>query len=236
MSYCVAVTQTKDWQRRLTRLIAGEIRRRRRAGKLSAQQVADRCDRLGFPVPRSVVANLENGRRETLGVAELLMLAAALEVPPLDLLVPLGREPETEILPGVHVASWDAAQWVTGNRALKLDLEPHLHPGAGAYSLFADHHHQLKAALQQPPANLLDADRALREDYEDQGYDPEPFAEEGNEVAELLEERRELRRLEENRSLARSLLRLTRKQMRERGLEPPPLPRELADVDDREPG
>jgi transcriptional regulator with XRE-family HTH domain len=220
MVYCVAMTQADDWQTRLTRLIAAAIRRRREAGKLSAQQVADRCDRLGFPVPRSVIANLENGRRESLSVAELLTLAAALEVAPLELLVPLGREPDAEILPGIHVPTWDAAQWVAGDRVLERDPEPHLHAGAGAYALFTAHHSQVKRALRRPSKDLIEGDQALKE-YEAEGYVPPDS---------LVEYRDELRHFEEERSLARSELRLTRKQMRDRGLEPPPLPRELADV------
>src|SRR6266516_5250756 len=80
-NYCLAVEQV-GWQKRLTRSIAREIRRHRRALGLSAQKLADRCEQLGFAVPRSVIANLENGYREALSVAELLVLAFALDIPP----------------------------------------------------------------------------------------------------------------------------------------------------------
>lgn len=85
---------------------------------MSAQQLADACDALGHPVPRSVIANLESGRRETITVAELLVLARALEVPPVQLVFPLGSTEEVEILPGRRVATDDAMLWFTGRHDL----------------------------------------------------------------------------------------------------------------------
>jgi transcriptional regulator with XRE-family HTH domain len=103
------------WQERATRVIAGEVRRWRNARKLSAQQLADECKRLGFPIARSVLANLENERRETISVAELQVLAQALDVPPVLLLFPLGRAETVEALPGRDVDPWDAIEWFIGN-------------------------------------------------------------------------------------------------------------------------
>ena len=57
---------------------------------MSVQKLADVTDELGMPIPRSVLANLESGRRETVTVAEVLVLAAALDVAPIDLICPSG--------------------------------------------------------------------------------------------------------------------------------------------------
>jgi hypothetical protein len=81
---------------------------------MSAQQLADATARLGYAVPRSVIANLENRRRDSIGIPELLVLARALEVPPLALLFPLGRERTVEALPGTPAVPWNAARWFTG--------------------------------------------------------------------------------------------------------------------------
>lgn len=81
---------------------------------MSAQQLADRCAELGLPIRRSVLANLESGRRETLSVAELLVLAKALEVAPILLLFPLGYQETIEVVPGEEVPVPDAAMWFTG--------------------------------------------------------------------------------------------------------------------------
>jgi hypothetical protein len=85
---------------------------------MSAQQLADATAALGYPVPRSVVANLESGRRESIGIAELLVLARVLDVSPLTLVLPLGRASEVEVLPGASVRTWDAARWFAGQMPL----------------------------------------------------------------------------------------------------------------------
>jgi hypothetical protein len=72
-------------------------------------------------IPRAVLANLENGRRPIVQVPELLVLAAALEVPPVVLVAPLGHEPDVEILPGREVPTWDAALWISGETRMPED-------------------------------------------------------------------------------------------------------------------
>lgn len=105
------------WPGRLARGIAAQVRRNRDAQGLSAQRLADRCSGLGLDIGRSTIADLENGRRESVSVAELLVLAAALSVPPVELAIPLGRQDSTEILPGVEVPTWDAGRWFRGDIA-----------------------------------------------------------------------------------------------------------------------
>jgi transcriptional regulator with XRE-family HTH domain len=63
---------------------------------------------------RTVIANLENGRRETLSVAELLILAAALDIPPTLLISAVGLEPTVNILPGVEETTWRTRGWILG--------------------------------------------------------------------------------------------------------------------------
>ncbi|SDY84775.1 hypothetical protein SAMN05661080_04795 [Modestobacter sp. DSM 44400] len=89
---------------------------------MSGQQLADATATLGHPLPRSVIANLESGRRDTVSVAELLVLARALEVPPLQLVFPIGREAMNEVLPGTVIPTWLAAQWFTGEEAFPAAL------------------------------------------------------------------------------------------------------------------
>lgn len=112
----------------MTRTVAEEIRRYRLARRLSAQQLADRCADLGMPIRRSVLANLENGRRDAITIAELLVLARALDVSPLLLVFPVGRREEVEALPERALPTWDAALWFFGEARLKdtptgLDVE-----------------------------------------------------------------------------------------------------------------
>ena len=116
--YCVMVT-LEDWPRQVTRTVAREIRRHR-DGKMSAQQLADRTGELGMEIPRSVLANLESGRRETVTVPELLILAAALQVAPTELICPVGYDEQIEILPGRMMDPLSASRWVDGELVLEL--------------------------------------------------------------------------------------------------------------------
>jgi transcriptional regulator with XRE-family HTH domain len=111
-------------------VIAGEIRRYRHERGMSAQKLANECERLGFPIPRNVLANLEHGRREAVSVAELLVLAAALRIPPVLLVVPVARQESTEMLPGMETPTWHAALWWRGDLVLEdLGEGPVLVPG-----------------------------------------------------------------------------------------------------------
>lgn len=85
---------------------------------MSAQQLADACAALGHEVPRSVLANLESGRRETVSVTELVVLAEALGVSPVELLLPLGHDDGVEILPEREVSTTEALLWFRGDNTL----------------------------------------------------------------------------------------------------------------------
>jgi transcriptional regulator with XRE-family HTH domain len=80
------VTADETWPARLTRSIAAEIRQRRKEREWSAQRLSDECATLGVAIPRTTLSDLENGRRAYITAAELLVIAAALEINPADLL------------------------------------------------------------------------------------------------------------------------------------------------------
>lgn len=115
--YCGLMTQS-GWPARLTHVIAGEVRRYRKQRKMSAQQLSERCTKLGLEISRSTIADLENGRRTALAVAELLILARALGVVPVQLLSPVGQREMLEVLPGQLVPTDSAMEWLTGEAAL----------------------------------------------------------------------------------------------------------------------
>lgn len=104
----------EGWSTRLVRSIADEVKRRRTELGWSAQKLSDECAALGFDFPRSTLADLESGRRKQVSVPELVALAAALHIPPLLLVYPVGRQAETEMLPGVTRPAFRAAEWFSG--------------------------------------------------------------------------------------------------------------------------
>lgn len=83
---------------------------------ITAQALADRCAKLGHPLDRTVIAKLEKGMRQSVTVADLLVLSAALGVPPIALVVPVDQEETVEMLPGRNVPTYEAMTWFTGER------------------------------------------------------------------------------------------------------------------------
>lgn len=87
-------------------------------GQRSAQWLSDRTHELGYRVTRSVITDLENGRRRHVTTSELLILSVALDVAPLCLLYPALPDGQVEAVPGVEVSSWTAYRWVAGETPL----------------------------------------------------------------------------------------------------------------------
>lgn len=78
-------------------------------GSRSAQVIADETARLGFPLTRDTLANIENGRKKSVEIPELIVLAKALGVPPLSLIYPDLVDTPVEALPGVDTTAGEAA-------------------------------------------------------------------------------------------------------------------------------
>lgn len=106
-----------EWVDRVQANVAGEVRRRRKEMGWSAQELADRCEQLGHPIPRNVIANMESGRRAGLPLVDVLVLAAALETYPACLIFPVGYVEQTQELPFEQlVPTWDALRRFTGEQ------------------------------------------------------------------------------------------------------------------------
>lgn len=103
----------RTWAGELVRRV-GNAAKAARGGK-SAAWLSDRTAELGYRISPTVIAKLDSGHRgEVLGVAELLILAAALGVPPMALLFPGMPDEQIEIIPGHTGKSWAAYLWATG--------------------------------------------------------------------------------------------------------------------------
>lgn len=109
-TYCARVTQTPVGP---TAAIARQMRELRRAQGLSGQKVADAMTAEGVHWDRSIVANLENGRRRSVSVEEWLALARVLGVAPLHLLVPI-EGGEYQVTPSLTADAEDVRTWVSG--------------------------------------------------------------------------------------------------------------------------
>jgi transcriptional regulator with XRE-family HTH domain len=206
-------------------VIAREVRRYREERGMSAQQLADKTAALGAHIPRSVLANLENGRRPTVSVAEVVVLAAALNVSPLELMSPVGYDEQVEILPGRMTDPRAAARWFSSEVVMDVGsdgvtMRP---PGSGEQTALylLDYHQEM---LDQLDVTEAEAERAAAD-----AAAPDADERARGEAA--------YRRAnaEKWREFIRDPLRRTREEMRRRGMIVPPLPEDLK-LDDEDGG
>ncbi|MFD5252877.1 transcriptional regulator [Streptomyces bobili] len=198
-----------EWEDHVMATVAGEVRRRRKELRWSAQDLADRCEEIGYPIPRNVIANMESGRRANLPLVEIMVLAKALRMSPISLIYPVGYVDEVRQLPYEDPRpTWDALQWFTGNSPAE---------GATDYMLdhFLAHDLELRSALAAVKS----------EDYE--RWKAKTAA---NRVQREAAERA-LARYADQATEAKQELRRHRDAIREAGGTPPHLPPQLDEVD-----
>lgn len=100
--------------------IASEVRRLRHGRGWTQQNLADRLAEIGAPLNRMTLAKIEAGgtRAENLSVADLLVLAAALDTSPVSLVFPAGRVEIVEATPELRIFSGLASKWFCAEEAL----------------------------------------------------------------------------------------------------------------------
>lgn len=206
-----------QWPTAFTGRIARRLRDSRKAAGLTMAEVAQGCADRGLPeFTEHSMKNLESGRKTSITVAEFVVLADVLSVPPVTLLFPLGSSATVEALPGREVSTWDAVAWFTGESPLTepapegsarevLDLfRQHGDLVAGAMASYA-----LARERRRVASTTLDRARRTTLLQRAEGYEEHAF-----------EDCQELRTF--------------RGRMRDRDLAPPSLPDEMAFVDQPE--
>nr|WP_212911701.1 helix-turn-helix transcriptional regulator [Streptomyces sp. TS71-3] len=198
-----------EWADRIKANVAGEIRRRRKEMGWSAQDLADQCERLGHPIPRNVIANMESGRRASLPLVDVMVLAAALKTYPICLIFPVGYVEQTQELPFQDlVPTWDALRRFTSEQ----DVPGH---DAGLVPDFERHASLVRTAL------------AAREEEERARF----AAKTATSRAEQAEVERRRSEYADQAISAKYSLRHLRRDLRAEGAAPPDLPLALSDVD-----
>lgn len=105
----------KRWQEDLAARVGRAVKRARKDLGWTAIELSRRCTDLGFPMSRVAISKIEsNSRAGKLDLAELIVLAEALDVPPVALIYPYLPAGEVEVLPGHFTPSSDAVWWFTG--------------------------------------------------------------------------------------------------------------------------
>jgi len=116
--------EPENWAQADAARVARAITRLREEDGKSAQWISDRTTELGCRISRAVITDLENGRRRYVAVHELVMLAKALELSPLQLLYTDDDGAQIEIRPGESVPRLVAVQEFSGiNEAVLNDYE-----------------------------------------------------------------------------------------------------------------
>ncbi|MEU1020737.1 helix-turn-helix transcriptional regulator [Streptomyces sp. NPDC005904] len=202
-----------EWADHVMATVAAEVRRRRKELRMSAQELADRCEEIGHPIPRNVIANMESGRRANLPLVDVIVLARALHTNPICLIYPIGYIAEVQRLPYEHrTAPWEAMVWFTAQDGGSLADRDMLR--------YQREHIQALSEAQAAMASESYAQYAVQ------------HATSATEQAEALRDQAAcLERIDKAKQrlrVARSFIR------RDRGLLPY-LPPELADVDPDEP-
>jgi transcriptional regulator with XRE-family HTH domain len=177
---------------------------------MSAQQLADRCEALGHAVPRAVISNLENGRRESITLAELLILARALRISPVSLVFPVGYEEQVELFPGFAYDTYDASGWWRSELEGPWGEADHL----SGITLFDQHHDDLRKVTSLHRESEWQLERTAKLD---------PDADKDlREALIALSEAASREALQAGEALLN-----TREEIRLRGMTPPPLPEHL---------
>ena len=213
--------ETSGWVEDLARRIGAQVAAQRKALGWTAQDLIDALAAQGYPkLSRSAVSKIETGAREALTVGELLVLAQALQIPPVSLVFPL-TSGEVRMTPATAALAWDASAWFTGETPLEEaapegtprgDLEDHRNHARGvetalAGSRLAAERRRLVATAQDPEeaeanarefeqlafADCVDL-RALRDDMRRRGLTPSALPAEIAWVDGAGESRRDARR------------------------------------------
>lgn len=105
-------------------IIATQVRKRRRQLDLNRQQLADRCAGVGAPqITVAALTNIETGRPDSDGkrrrdvtAEELLALANALDMHPVDLLVPADADDDSPyaVTTTTTTTARTARDWISG--------------------------------------------------------------------------------------------------------------------------
>lgn len=198
---------------RVGAVFAGRLRNARKARGWTQQALADAVTELGHPINRVTIAKIEDGktRASNVTIEELLVFAAALDMPPSLLLVPLGTADRVAITPTLSVHPDAAMQWFEGEEPLLVWNEER--------QRFVQRHRQawLKAS---EPLHLHQRFRQTIEDLADREHDVK--------AAELVGDERQLHAARERRVAALEALGEVCREMTERDMRPPAMNEEWA--------
>nr|DAL10382.1 MAG TPA_asm: hypothetical protein [Caudoviricetes sp.] len=108
--------QAKQWQSDRAASFGAAVRFWRDQLGLSAVELSNRTREIGFPITRGTIANIENNSRNAkVDLAEVVTLAAALEITPSDLVFYGQPDLPHRVLPKAEMRAEEGRQWFGGD-------------------------------------------------------------------------------------------------------------------------
>lgn len=161
---------TSDWELDLAGRVGRAVAGRRTTLLLTVDGLSERTRRLGYAIPGATIGKIEaNARSGKLEIAELLVLAAALETPPVLLLFPQFPDGSEEVLPGVMAGSDAAARWISGTDGLPAPVDGDADRGLYATSDLYDGVALVESANETRERELDEFRRRIDSDPGEQG-------------------------------------------------------------------
>lgn len=149
--------EAREWAHGLAENFGDAVHFYRNRLGLSAVQLSARTQEIGYPITRGAIAKIEgNHRNAKMDVAEVLTLAAALEVAPIDLIFPLYPSFGTRATPRFLVHAAEAAAW--------LSASPDYQPFGRAHSPRAEHSQALREKVQRVYEGIDRTEKKLKFD------------------------------------------------------------------------
>lgn|SRR5699024_319156 len=115
--------EARAWARQRAHEMGLGVRRAREKAGLSAAKLEEKTRELGYPVTRGTIAKIEGGHRDgKFDVAEVVILATALNVAPIDIVYPPTSAP-VEYLPEQTMPTGSALMKFANSQAFVLATE-----------------------------------------------------------------------------------------------------------------
>lgn len=106
----------KEWAGSLAEEFGQAVKFWREKMELTAVELSNRTREIGYPITRATIAKIEsNSRNSKVDVAEVLTLATALHVAPIDLIFPGLPDRRHSATQRVQTPSEQAQEWFTAN-------------------------------------------------------------------------------------------------------------------------
>jgi transcriptional regulator with XRE-family HTH domain len=95
------------------------VKEARKARGLTQRELAELLSDREYPTDRTTVVRIENGQKTDVSLSDVFAFALALDVRPMDLMVPLDDEAPIAVTPARVIPARKARAWIRGDALLR---------------------------------------------------------------------------------------------------------------------